>query len=295
MSLNEALSCAASACGEPLIVVMVFLGCIWVFGSPKDAWSCQHQGVHQIFPPPVAEVEADDVYRDQRPPVGGRPWLMMNMVSTVDGITELDGGSGPLGSPGDKDIFGTIRTLPDIIMVGSATAVSEQYNPPSTSVSTKARRLANGAWPVARIAVVSSRLEFDLTLPMFQRPSQRPLVITTVDADPLKLDQIAEHADLIRCGIGSVDLPQAMREMNELGAQRVLSEGGPSLNGALLQDELVDEVFLSVAPLMGGSNQRGIARGDIPHIHELELRHVLTEDHFLFLRYTRAATIPATD
>ena len=250
--------------------------------------------MHQIFPPPLAEVEADDVYRDERSPVGGRPWLMMNMVSTVDGITEIDGVSGPLGSPGDKDIFGTIRTLPDVIMVGSATALSEQYNPTSTSVSTKARRLANGAWPVARIAVVSSQLTFDLTLPMFQRPSQRPLVITTVDADPSKISQVAEHADLIRCGSGSVDLPQAMRELSELGAQRVLSEGGPSLNGALLRDDLVDEVFLSVAPLMGGGSQRGVARGDIPNLHELELRHVLTEDHFLFLRYTRATATPAT-
>ena len=65
------------------------------------------------------------------------------------------------------------------------------------------------------------------------------------------------------------------------------------LNGALLRDDLVDEVFLSVAPLMGGGSQRGIARGEIPNIHELELRHVLTEDHFLFLRYTRATATPA--
>ena len=285
--------CVTNACGEPLFVVTIFLACIYRFGFPCDARPCQHRGVHQIFPPPVVEVDPDEVYRDERSPVGDRPWLMMNMVSTIDGVTEIDGVSGPLGSPGDKDIFGTIRALPDIILVGSTTAEVERYNPPSSSVSTKARRLANRAWPVARIAVISRRLEFDLTLPMFQRPSQRPLVITTVDADPLKLDQVATHADLIQCGSGSVDLPQAMREMKELGAQRVLSEGGPLLNGALLRDELVDEVFLSVAPIMGGSSQRGITRGGMPQILELALQHVLTEDHFLFLRYTRAADISA--
>lgn len=261
---------------------------IWRFEPPFGSRPCQHQGVHQIFPPPATEVDPDDVYRDERPLVGDRPWLMMNMVSTIDGVTDIDGVSAPLGGPGDKDIFGTIRTLPDIILVGSTTAVSEHYNPPSTSVSTKARRLANGAWPVARIAVVSGQLDFDLTLPMFQRPAQRPIVVTTVDADPIKLERVTEHADLIQCGHTSVNLLQALRDLAELGARRVLSEGGPSLNGGLLREGLVDEVFLSVSPLMGGGDSRGITRGDIPPFQELILRHVLTEDHFLFLRYTRA-------
>ena len=220
--------------------------------------------------------------------------MMMNMVSTVDGITEIDGVCLDLWEALETriflELFGHFRTS---LWWEAPPPCLSNTTPTSTSVSTKARRLANGAWPVARIAVVSSQLTFDLTLPMFQRPSQRPLVITTVDAEPSKISQVAEHADLIRCGSGSVDLPQAMRELSELGAQRVLSEGGPSLNGALLRDDLVDEVFLSVAPLMGGGSQRGIARGEIPNIHELELRHVLTEDHFLFLRYTRAtATLP---
>lgn len=242
-----------------------------------------------MFPPPVSEVDADDVYRDDRAVASGRPWLMINMIETVDGVTEVDGVSGPLGSPGDKDIFGTIRTLPDIILVGSNTAVAEQYNPPSTSVSTKARRLTSGVWPVARIALVSAQLDFDLTLPMFNRPSQRPIVITTTNADTNKVNSIAEVADLIQCGVDSVDLTEALREMADLGAQRVLSEGGPSLNGALLGAGLVDEVFVTVAPFLGGGQARGIARGNtLSEMEELELRHVLTEDHFLFLRYTKA-------
>ncbi|MDP7067176.1 MAG: dihydrofolate reductase family protein [Acidimicrobiales bacterium] len=288
MPFTPSPASALGTCGEPLIVVKDIFGTIWGFEPPFGSWPCQHRGVHQIFPPPATEVDPGDVYHDERPLVGDRPWLMVNMVSTIDGVTDVDGVSAPLGGPGDKDIFGTIRTLPDIILVGSTTAVSERYNPPSTSVSTKARRLANGAWPVARIAVVSGRLDFDLTLPMFQRPAQRPIVVTTVDADPVKVEKVSEHADLIQCGNTSVDLPQALRDMAGLGAHRVLSEGGPSLNGALLRAGLIDEVFLSVSPLMGGGDSRGIARGDIPHIQELILRHVLTEDHFLFLRYSRA-------
>jgi riboflavin biosynthesis pyrimidine reductase len=251
--------------------------------------------VHRLFPPPVLEVEVDDIYREDRPPLANRPWLMINMISTVDNVTEVEGVSGPLGSPGDKDIFSAVRALPDIILVGSTTAVAERYNPPSTSVSTKTRRLTSGAWPVARIAVVSARLDFDLTLPMFTRPSQRPIVVTTTNADPIKIERVADVADLIQCGIDSVDLPEALHQMTDLGAQRVLCEGGPSLNGALLDAGLIDEVFVTVAPLLGGGQSRGIAQGNsIPQIQELELRHVLTEDHFLFLRYTRATHTEAT-
>jgi riboflavin biosynthesis pyrimidine reductase len=245
-----------------------------------------------LFPPPLSEVEADDVYRDDRAASSSRPWLMLNMIETVDGVTEVDGVSGPLGSPGDKDIFGTIRTLPDIILVGSNTAVAEQYSPPSTSVSTKARRLTSGVWPVARIALVSAQLDFDLTLPMFSRPSQRPIVITTTNADTKKVSSIGEVADLIHCGVDSVDLKEALHKLADLGAQRVLSEGGPSLNGALLAEGLVDEVFITIAPLLGGGQARGIARGNaLSQAEELELRHVLTEDHFLFLRYTKASQL----
>ncbi|MDP6284335.1 MAG: dihydrofolate reductase family protein [Acidimicrobiales bacterium] len=246
--------------------------------------------MHRLFPPPVLEIDLEDIYRDERPLVAGRPWLMINMISTVDGVTEVEGVSGPLGSPGDKDVFSAVRALPDIILVGSTTAVAEHYNPPSTSVSTKARRLTNGAWPVARIAVVSAQLEFDLTLPMFSRPSQRPIVATTTNADPSKLERVADVADVIQCGVDSVNLTDALHEMSGLGAQRVLCEGGPSLNGALFDEGLVDEVFVTVAPLVGGGESRGIARGaNVPRIQELELRHVLAEDHFLFLRYTRPA------
>ena len=244
--------------------------------------------MHRLLPQPVAEVDIDDVYRDSRPMVDGRPWLMMNMISTIGGATEIGGVSGPLGGPADKDVFGTIRTLPDVILVGSTTAVAEHYTPPSSSVSTKARRLSNGAWPVARVAVVSGKLNFDLTLPLFNRPDQRPIVVTTEDADPAGLRRMAQHADVLQCGTGTVDFSKALTQMATLGAKVVLSEGGPSLNGALSAEGLVDEVLISISPLVGGGNSGGIISGPIlEQPHEFVLRHVLTEDHFLFLRYVR--------
>ena len=249
-------------------------------------------GVQKLFPPPFEEADLDEIYRSERQRSGNRPWLMVNMISTIDGVTEIDGVSGPLGSAGDKDVFGVIRTLPDIILVGSKTATAEGYNPPSTSVSTKARRLTSGAWPVARIAVVSARLDFDLTLPMFTRQAQRPLVLTTINADPDKLERVNQCADLVQCGVDTVDLGEALIQMGDLGATTVLSEGGPTLNGLLLEAELVDEVFISLAPLMGGGIATGIAKAvESPGVQELKLRHILTEDEYLFLRYARTRVL----
>ena len=246
------------------------------------------RGMHRLLPPPVIEVDTDDAYRAARFMVGRRPWVMANMISTFDGAIEVGGVSGPLGGPGDKDVFGSVRAIPDVILVGSATVTAERYNPPSTSVSTRARRLANGAWPVARLAVVSAGLTFDVDLPMFQRPDQRPLVITAERAPADRLELVEERADVVVAGADRVDLAQALMALGDLGARVVLSEGGPSLNGQLMADDLLDEMCLSVAPMAAAGEAHRIARGPEPaEPLDFDLVQVLTEDHYLFLRYVR--------
>ena len=260
--------------------------------SPRDVenhrqWHARL--MHRLLPPPVIEIATDDAYRASRVMVGRRPWVLMNMISTLDGAIEVGGVSGPLGGPGDKTVFGTVRTLPDVILVGAATITAEHYNPTSTSVSTRARRLAAASWPVARLAVVSASLGFDLGLPMFAKPDQRPLVITTDDADDERIAAVSQHADVIRAGGQRVDLAAALEALGGLGARVVLSEGGPSLNGQLLAHDLVDEICLSIAPMAAAGGASRIARGpelDVPS--EFDLAHVLTEDHYLFLRYVRS-------
>lgn len=243
--------------------------------------------MHRILPAPTIEIDTDDAYRDDRVAHHDRPWVLVNMIGSADGGIEIDGLSGPLGSAGDKDVFGTLRTLPDVILVGSGTAIAEDYGPTSTSVSTRARRLASGAWPVARIAVVSNSLSFDLEGRMFTGTAdQRPIVLTSNGADAARLEEVRRHADVIVTPGDRVDLASGLASLRELGARVVLSEGGPALNGQLLADDLVDEVCLSVAPLMVGGDARRMATGPgLATQLELELRHVLTEDHYLFLRY----------
>ena len=247
--------------------------------------------MHRIFPPPLTDLDLDLAYAAPRECVDSRPWLMMNMIASIDGGTSIDGVSGPLGGPSDKDIFSCIRTFPDIILVGSATAVAESYNSPSASVSSRASRLTNGAWPTARIALVSASLSFPLDLPMFLRPDQRPLVITTRSADPDRLAKVGEKADVIQAGNGLVDFVQALEKLGELGARVILSEGGSSINGQLIEANLVNEILLTVAPLaIAGNSQRiaaGIANSEST---DFDLQQVLTDGHYLFLRYLRSAS-----
>ncbi|MFQ3315556.1 MAG: riboflavin biosynthesis pyrimidine reductase [Candidatus Poriferisodalaceae bacterium] len=247
--------------------------------------------MHRIFPPPLSDLDLDLAYTAPRNSVAGRPWLMLNMIASLDGGTSIDGVSGPLGGPSDKDVFGCIRTFPDIILVGSATAVAESYNSPSASVSSRASRLTNGAWPTARIALVSASLSFPLDLPMFMRPDQRPLVITTTSADPDRLAKVGEKADIIQAGTDLVDFVQALEKLSELGARVILSEGGSSINGQLIEANLVNEILLTVAPIaIAGNSQRiatGIANTDPT---DFDLEQVLTDGHYLFLRYLLSAS-----
>ncbi len=244
--------------------------------------------MHRVLPAPIVEVDADEAYRAERPVRSGRPWVLANMISTFDGAIEVDGVSGPLGSAGDKEVFGAIRSVADVILVGAATVVAEEYSAPSTSVSTRARRLAQGAWPVARVAVVSASLTFDLGLPLFDRPDQRPIVLTTENADPDRVAEVQERADVVRAGTERVNLGAALAQLGNLGARVVLSEGGPRLNGQLLAGDLIDEFCLSVAPVGVAGDSSRIARGtSAVEPHEFDLVQVLTEDHYLFLRYLR--------
>jgi riboflavin biosynthesis pyrimidine reductase len=140
---------------------------------------------------------------------------------------------------------------------------------------------------VARIAVVSGSLRLDLGSPLFTGPTSRPYVLTHGAADPARREEVAEVADLVLTGEGAIDLSQGLRLLRADGVRTVLSEGGPTVNGQLFAADLVDEVCLTVAALLLAGDSRRIAVGPtIPAGRPLSLVQVLTEDHYLFLRYT---------
>ncbi|WP_157246007.1 pyrimidine reductase family protein [Nonomuraea typhae] len=207
----------------------------------------------------------------------GQAWLRVNMVASADGAAWLKGLSGGLSSKGDRRVFGVLRGLADVIMAGAATVRTEGYGP--------AKRRPSRQEPPP-IAVVTRRLDLDLGSPLFTEAEARTIVITCEAAPADRRAEAARRADVVVAGGDRVDMTLAVRALHERGLERILCEGGPRLNAQLAAAGLIDELCLTVSPLLVGGTAARILNGEGAHV-SLALRHVLEEDGVLFNRYVR--------
>jgi riboflavin biosynthesis pyrimidine reductase len=250
--------------------------------------------VRQLVPTPVADIDPADSYADM-PSAVGRPGVRVNMIASVDGAVTIGGVSGPLGGPADRVVYRLLRSLCDVVLVAAGTARTENYKPALVYDEYLQARRDRGQPDAPRIAIVSRSLEFDWDLPLFRDVTERTIVVTTADAPPDRLRAARAVCDVIAVGQGTVDLHAALVALGERGANHVLAEGGPSLNGALTEAGLVDEVCLTIAPLLAGGEAKRILSGpDLPAPCALELRTLLEADGFLLARYRRVANPPVS-
>ncbi|MER7751739.1 pyrimidine reductase family protein [Kitasatospora sp. NPDC097643] len=218
----------------------------------------------------------------------GRPWLRANMVAGLDGGARLDGLSEGLSGDADKRIFGVLRALSDVVLVGAETVRAEGYRPARARKEFAAARAAAGQAPAPAIAVVSRSLALDLSAPLFTEPLVSTVVITTADAPEERRRAVAEVADLVIAGEGAVDLRAGVAALVERGWTRLLSEGGPRLLGQLAAAGLLDELCLSLAPLItGGDAPRIIHDAQMPDVQRMRLVSLIEQKGFLFTRYLR--------
>lgn len=215
----------------------------------------------------------------------GDRWVRVNFVESADGAASVDGLSGGLSSAGDKRIFGVLRVLADVILVGSGTASAEHYKPARARPSLASLRAGRPA--AAPIAVVTGSLHLDLTSTLFTEaaPDSRTIVITSAAADADLRAATAKVADVIVAGEHDVDLAVALDTLAGRGLGRVLCEGGPHLFADLGAAGLLDELSLSLSPVLAGPGSGRITAGSSFAAHAMELRQVITDDGFLFLRY----------
>ena len=229
------------------------------------------------------------VAAEARSAAGDRPWVYTNMITSADGGTAVAGLSGDLGGPGDKAMFAALRSVADVILVGAATVREEQYRPSNPRESTVEARVSRGQAARPIIAVVTRSLDLELDLPLFSDPDYRPLILTAESSPADQRTALAAKADVIVAGDSGVDMPTAISELRARGASTVLSEGGPSLNGQLIADGLIDEWNLSVSPTLLGADSKRAAVGPLaagPPAN-MALSRVWTDDHFLFCRWIR--------
>lgn len=241
--------------------------------------------MRRLHPVVDTDVDVEHSYDDVRRTREDRPYLLVNMVSSVDGAIAVAGRTKGLSSPADRLVFHLLRSIPDVILVGAQTVRAEGYGPPRVSDTRQARRRARGQPPQPTIAVVTRSLRLDLGSPLFTE--SRPVVICPTGADAALVAEVAEVADVLQAGDGDVDLTDALRQLAGRGVEVVLCEGGPTLNGDLARGGLIDELCLTVAPvLVGGGLGAGIlGPSPLPAVRSLELTQVLEEDGHLLCRY----------
>jgi riboflavin biosynthesis pyrimidine reductase len=217
-------------------------------------------------------------------------WLRANMVTSADGAASLDGVTQGISSPGDRRVFALLRTLCDVIVVGASTAREEKYKPARPHELWSHLRDGRPATPP--IAVVTGRLDLDPDSPLVtEAPADaRTIVITTASAPADRRDQLARHADVIIAGEKSVDLQAATAGLAERGHRRMLAEGGPHLLAQLAGAGLLDELCLTIGPLLAGPGPGRILAGDGTPTMPLSLAHILEDDGFLLCRYIKAET-----
>lgn len=159
--------------------------------------------------------------------------LRANMIETLDGSTTgPDGLSGSIGTPADRAIFIAVRRTADLILVGAGTFRAEQYQPPKSD---------------ATLCVVSRGLDVLDQVPVLHACTARPIILTCADSNADVRAALAEVADVLVCGETHVDLKHGVTQLRDRGFKRLLTEGGPSLLGSLINEGLVDDLCLSIA------------------------------------------------
>lgn len=214
-----------------------------------------------------------------------------NAISSLDGGATTDGTSGGLGGPGDRRLFALLRELADVVLVGAGTARAESYSGARMTVSQRQRRLDRGQRELPPIALVSRSGVLDHSLPVLTDTEIPPLLLTCSAAAAGAGARLGSAAEVIDCSgadPSSVDLGVALSRLSDRGLIRVLAEGGPTLMGALIAADLVDEMCLTTAPMLVGGSAVRIATDTAAVLTRMRRAHVITDtEGYLYVRYTR--------
>lgn len=220
------------------------------------------------------------------------PWTRANMVTTLDGrATGADGRSGSINSEADKRVFSVLRALASVVVVGAGTVRSEGYRRLRGPERFRQHRRRTGLPEHPVLAVVTST--GDLPERLLEPAAGRGrLVVLTSGRMPtarreLLADDLAPGDEIVVCGDEEVDPRRALAALHERGLPHVLTEGGPTLLAHWVAAGVVDELCLTVRPLLlGGRGPRILEgpAGDAP-LATAEPLLVLELGHDLMLRY----------
>lgn len=237
----------------------------------------------------VPEARLQELYAYPEPL--DRCWVRANFISSLDGGATADGKSGGLAGPGDRALFRLMRELADVIVVGAGTVRTENYSGASLGVTQRQGRAARGQAEVPPIAIVTRSGNLDRDMLVFTHTEAPPLVLTCTDAAAQTRELLTGIAQVLDCSgadPGQIDTAAMLATLASRGLLRVLTEGGPSLLGTFVDNDLLDELCLSIAPVVVGGAARRIATGDGQVLTRLRRAHLLSDEAgYLYTRYSR--------
>jgi riboflavin-specific deaminase-like protein len=214
-----------------------------------------------------------------------RPYTVVNFVASADGRAAFKGRSGALGDKADKAVFHGLRERVDAVFAGTGTMRLERYGRLVRDPERRRRRAAAGLRPEPLACVITRSGDVPTGIPLFSEPESRIVMFTPT---PIDLSHCSATVDVVRLDPGQLTLTTMMRRLrSDYDVRALLCEGGPTVFGALLQEGLVDELFLTLAPkLAGGGAAPTISSGpELAELALLELVWALEQAGSLFLRY----------
>ena len=232
---------------------------------------CDDTRVKRVWPEPAGDLtEAEILAAYPWPLDGGEPWVRANMVMSLDGaIAGPDGRSKSISSPADRRLFALLREDADVLLVGARTVREENYGP-----TTKP------------LAIVSATLDLPASLAMFAEATKatpRPLLLASEAAIQQAPTDLADRIDLIPCGEHKVELADAIAVLAQRGLLRIHCEGGPTLLTGLLLAQQLNELLLTISPVLVGSPTH-LVNEPLQHASAAQPQQVLTEAGSVFLR-----------
>ena len=209
------------------------------------------------------------------------------MIATVDGRAARDGRSSTLGGEADLQRLLDLRTGADAVLIGTGTLRAEGYDRLVRREERRARRRAEGLSEDPLAVLLSRRFDIPWEAGLFAAPAQPVLIYTGADAG--EPPDVAAPVEVVRLEVPS--LTAMLADLHARGVRRLLSEAGPTLTGAMLAAGLIDELYLTITPLITGdaAEPNIVEGGRLPEDVELELIEVERVGSELFLRYGRAS------
>lgn len=284
----------------------------------KTLVDCDKESAESALSPELREMYDGDLRF--RASSAGRPYVIANFVSTLDGVVSYaikgkSSGSTISGfNPADRFIMGLLRASVDAVMVGAGTledaGVNSLWTPEFVYPDAKrlyaeyrTKALHKPEYPLLVIVSGSGKLELERAI--FKSPAMRTVIVTTpAGSEELTRRGAATLRSVEVCALNSKSgnsssgniAPLAILELlqAQFGVKTLLHEGGPTLFGQFLAAEAVDELFLTLSPQIAGrkgdSARPAIAQGVefVPDsAPRLQMLSAKAKDAYLYLRYGR--------